>query len=236
MKSQLFKVYAFLGTVCLLFAAGANAGKPAKIDICHAPPGNPANTQFIQVGSNGSALPAHLLHGDWEVTAPKCDQKPDNDCDGVPDDTADNDADCDDGNPGTIDSCNTGVGECVHVNIEVACPCADVYTTAITNYTFASSPYSLPGGLIDGWDTCAVDGGSADQKTTGDGPAASTAQIWLGTTLNGDTPSCSATVALSTVGIPPIIWVYRPIIELGEAAEEQHAACVALQESICNTP
>src|SRR5690348_4127706 len=39
------------------------AGKSsAKVDICHIPPGNPANAHTISVAP--SAVPAHLAHGD----------------------------------------------------------------------------------------------------------------------------------------------------------------------------
>ncbi|OGX19708.1 MAG: hypothetical protein A2Y04_01665 [Omnitrophica WOR_2 bacterium GWC2_45_7] len=34
-----------------------------KVDICHLPPGNPENTQSLQVAP--SAVPAHLAHGDY---------------------------------------------------------------------------------------------------------------------------------------------------------------------------
>lgn len=33
-----------------------------KVDICHIPPGNPANAHTINVSVN--AIPAHLAHGD----------------------------------------------------------------------------------------------------------------------------------------------------------------------------
>jgi hypothetical protein len=36
----------------------------AKVLVCHAPPGNPDNAVTIEVG--GSAVPAHLAHGDTE--------------------------------------------------------------------------------------------------------------------------------------------------------------------------
>ena len=38
------------------------AGGVEKVDICHRPPGNPANAHPITVGA--PALPAHLAHGD----------------------------------------------------------------------------------------------------------------------------------------------------------------------------
>ena len=78
---------------CLLVAAAVSAAPPAKEDVCHAPPEDPLNTQYIQVGAKGGAVSAHLNHGDWLVTEEMCDAIPDNDCDGAPDPAAD-DADC----------------------------------------------------------------------------------------------------------------------------------------------
>lgn len=40
------------------------AGGVEKVDICHRPPGNPANFHTITVGA--PAVPAHLAHGDRE--------------------------------------------------------------------------------------------------------------------------------------------------------------------------
>ncbi len=60
-----------------------------KVDICHIPPGNPANAHHIRVGS--PAYPAHLAHGDL----PCVDS-------GIPDDDGDNDDD------GSIDTTDTG--------------------------------------------------------------------------------------------------------------------------------
>jgi hypothetical protein len=95
-KTQLSQIYRLLGIagLYLLMVVGANAAQPAKIDICHAPPSNTANTQLIQVGSKGGATDDHLSHGDWLATAAMCDSIVDNDCDGLPDDTALDDADC----------------------------------------------------------------------------------------------------------------------------------------------
>ena len=64
--SQYTLDYFFLCGVgfCLLLATAANAAPPAKIDVCHVPPGNPENVQLIQVGAKGGSLEAHLSHGD----------------------------------------------------------------------------------------------------------------------------------------------------------------------------
>jgi hypothetical protein len=95
MSNRLLKIYGVLGvaSLFLLLSAGASAVKPAKVDVCHAPPGNPQNIKHIQVGSKGRALTAHLNHGDWLVTEETCDVIADNNCDGMPDLRAD-DADC----------------------------------------------------------------------------------------------------------------------------------------------
>ena len=79
--------------MALLLGAAANAAKPGKIDICHAPPDNPENTQRIWVGIRGNALAAHMGHGDWLVTDEMCDSITDNNCDRMPEPELD-DADC----------------------------------------------------------------------------------------------------------------------------------------------
>jgi hypothetical protein len=43
-------------------SAVAYAGGGGKVDVCHIPPGNPANAHTINVSVN--AVPAHLAHGD----------------------------------------------------------------------------------------------------------------------------------------------------------------------------
>jgi hypothetical protein len=43
--------------------ASLNAESEGKVDICHIPPGNPANAHTINVSVN--AIPAHLAHGDF---------------------------------------------------------------------------------------------------------------------------------------------------------------------------
>jgi hypothetical protein len=42
--------------------AVVSADSQGKVDICHIPPGNPANAHTINVSVN--AIPAHLAHGD----------------------------------------------------------------------------------------------------------------------------------------------------------------------------
>ena len=57
--------YAVVVLIVVLAAFGAVmsfADSQGKVDICHIPPGNPANAHVINVSVN--AVPAHLAHGD----------------------------------------------------------------------------------------------------------------------------------------------------------------------------
>lgn len=67
----------------LLLGSAAMAGQP-KVNVCHRPPGNPANFNIISVAP--SAVPAHLAHGDNVVGPEICGDGIDNDCNGVVDD------------------------------------------------------------------------------------------------------------------------------------------------------
>jgi hypothetical protein len=56
-------VLALLLTALAALASVASfADSPGKVDVCHIPPGNPANAHIINVSVN--AVPAHLAHGD----------------------------------------------------------------------------------------------------------------------------------------------------------------------------
>lgn len=46
-------------------------GQNGKVDVCHYPPGNPNNTQNLNVSVN--AVKAHLAHGDYIGTCNSCD-------------------------------------------------------------------------------------------------------------------------------------------------------------------
>ncbi len=72
-------------TLAVLGTTGVAAG--VKVEICHIPPGNPANFHTITVSDK--AFPAHLAHGDL---AGSCSES----CDTL----------CDDGNACTIDACD----------------------------------------------------------------------------------------------------------------------------------
>ena len=57
--------YAVVVLIVVLAAFGAVmsfADSAGKVDICHIPPGNPANAHVINVSVH--AVPAHLAHGD----------------------------------------------------------------------------------------------------------------------------------------------------------------------------
>jgi hypothetical protein len=68
MKNLLFALL----LVAALFVAvsGIPVQAVEKVDICHKPPGNPENIQFISVGPD--AVPAHLAHGDVLRTGEVC--------------------------------------------------------------------------------------------------------------------------------------------------------------------
>ena len=50
------------GALLLCTAATVDGASQGKVDICHIPPGNPANAHTINVSVN--AVKAHLAHGD----------------------------------------------------------------------------------------------------------------------------------------------------------------------------
>lgn len=72
MKAKGLVFFVLLSIPLAALAAKAEAAsKPAKVEICHYPPGNPANAHTIAVGS--AAVAAHLAHGDSEgACAPVC--------------------------------------------------------------------------------------------------------------------------------------------------------------------
>ena len=87
--------------VCCSGAVSWAAG-PAKVQICHLPPGNPSNFQTITISEN--ALPAHLAHGD--IVGACFDN-----CGSL----------CDDGDACTVDSCDPDTGQCAGDHPPVDC-------------------------------------------------------------------------------------------------------------------
>lgn len=52
-----------IGFALALSTSGGAVNDPEhKVDVCHIPPGNPANAHMINVDQ--AAVPAHLAHGD----------------------------------------------------------------------------------------------------------------------------------------------------------------------------
>jgi hypothetical protein len=55
-------VVKLVAALAITGSAVVYAGGGGKVDVCHIPPGNPANAHTINVSVN--AVPAHLAHGD----------------------------------------------------------------------------------------------------------------------------------------------------------------------------
>jgi hypothetical protein len=67
--------FAVAGLVTVLAGLGLAASIAVgndKVNVCHIPPGNPANAHIINVSVN--AVPAHLAHGDF--VGDTCDVTP----------------------------------------------------------------------------------------------------------------------------------------------------------------
>ena len=97
--------------LCLmaLCASAAVAGN-AKVQVCHLPPGNPANFHTIKINEN--ALPAHLGHGDLPgVCFEHCDVL------------------CDDGDACTVDACDAETEICLIDHPPVNCDDGDLCTS-----------------------------------------------------------------------------------------------------------
>ena len=89
----------------LLLTASALAAPAAKVDLCHVPPGNPANVQSLKVSQQ--AVSAHLAHGDYTPVTFFADADGDGFGDVAlpieacwqPADTSTDGSDCDDSDP-----------------------------------------------------------------------------------------------------------------------------------------
>ncbi len=129
---------ALLGAVCaatLMCSSHASAGPAPKVEICHIPPGNPANAHTIRV--SGNAIKAHLKHGD---TVGPCEAACPDGCDDGNACTIDRcDAgacshapvSCNDGEQCTLDSCNPETGGCEYVP-QAGEPCSGQGDSACT--------------------------------------------------------------------------------------------------------
>ncbi len=105
-----------------------------KVQVCHIPPGNPANFHTITISEN--ALPAHLGHGDL---AGACFAY----CDSL----------CSDGNACTIDACDASE-HCVSTHPPVNCDDGNLCTTDTCDP--ATGCASVPKICMDA-DNCTVD-------------------------------------------------------------------------------
>ena len=127
---------------CLLAAAPASAGKAPKVEICHIPPGNPANAHTIQV--SGNAIKAHLKHGDY---LGPCGLS----CQDL----------CEDNNACTEDDCVAG--ECIHTT--VSCNDLNECTADACNPATGCEYTAMPGAPCTGQDpsACTLDTGLCNE-------------------------------------------------------------------------
>ena len=116
-----------LGLVASMALVSRADAQTTNLEICHFPPGNPANFHTITIGE--PALSDHLAHGDFGGPCPDdcrlfgsiCD-----DGDTCTTDTCNADGtcahstptDCDDGNPCTADSCDPITGGCLNTPLD----------------------------------------------------------------------------------------------------------------------
>ncbi len=105
------KLCLFTILVALVVAFGATAAQAgAKVEICHLPPGNPANFHTITVSEN--ALTAHYGHGDLPGSCyANCETL------------------CDDGDACSIDACDEATETCLADHPPVDCDDGSLCTT-----------------------------------------------------------------------------------------------------------
>lgn len=128
----------------LLFALKpivVQAGKAAKVQVCHIPLGNPANFHTITINQN--ALQSHLDHGDFLGScAEHCETL------------------CDDGNACTQDACDPNTGRCLATHPPVDCNDENPCTVDSCNPTSGCENVAVD--CSDG-NACTVD--TCDQAT-----------------------------------------------------------------------
>jgi hypothetical protein len=186
----LFSVFAGLLAGTATFAAPEAAAGNAKVEICHIPPGNPANFHTITISEN--AVPAHLAHGDL---AGPCDAACATLCDDgdacTIDDSADceqqgcpatrEQVDCNDQNACTADSCDP-LTQCVNEPL-VGAACDD-------------------GDLCSGPDVCTADGTCAGPANEGCclSDADCSSNLCLAASCNPETHRCGSAPVIC---VPP---------------------------------
>jgi hypothetical protein len=129
------RLRASICTVLALLALSAPAWA-AQVQVCHIPPGNPANFHTITINDN--ALQAHLGHGDLAGT---CGQN----CQAL----------CDDGNPCTQDVDPTGA-DCVCLSQHPPVDCNDSNLCTVDSCNPATGCETTPKVCLDGA-LCTVD-------------------------------------------------------------------------------
>lgn len=227
-----------LTLLVLISASVAYAGPPAKVEICHIPPGNPGNAHTITISEK--ALDAHLTnHGDY--LGPCCTDDDSCDsgnlcevfsceadgCNGAP-------VDCDDGNVCTLDGCfpSSGCsnptdpdkedqicdtltdatcqnGVCVVAPPVVECPCAPGWDQSIADLLVAQLP---PFGCQQGLGILLHSGNGPENISVG-----------IFADSNGGGPHCE--------------WFNSPTVDFGSLAVTgaEFDACIAALQPICDT-
>ena len=137
---------------CALFAATTLLSLPAfakpagKVEICHIPPGNPANAHTIKV--SGNAIKAHLKHGDYLGPCGASCEDLCNDGNACTEDYCEQGeclhsvVDCNDGNQCTTDSCDEATGCEYDARLGAACAGEDALNCTLNT------------GLCNGNDDC----------------------------------------------------------------------------------
>lgn len=123
-----------IALIALSVLSASMAWGDAKVQVCHVPPGNPANFHTITISEN--ALQAHLGHGDLPGACfAHCDTL------------------CSDGNPCTIDACDANE-HCLNTHPPVNCD--DSNPCTIDSCSPATGCMNVPKTCSDG-NSCTVD-------------------------------------------------------------------------------
>ncbi len=210
--------------LALTAPADAQGRAPAKVQVCHRPPDNPANYHTITIG--GNALASHLAHGDLPGA---CETK----CEALCDDgnacTADtgvwdpatarcicshSEANCDDGNACTTDSCDPASGCRNAPAVGLACDDGNACTAGET-----CNAQGQCGGGTAATGCCVADADCAQDNLCAP-------QVCEANTCVARTVTCTAPDACSVAACDPTngLCVLTPVV--CPAADECHEAGV----------